>query len=215
MQKTLYSGAYQCNLIITLPNYLLIVGVSILTESRRSIRRPRECTTLRTFRFSLNVTAQWSTIFKHALQICFICLGFSVCKTSCMIRPKNLILLFLHAIVVVNWALHSSYNLFGSVTLPNFTRKFDTKRKMLLILSQPREFVYTLSDVKNVKLVQHEQMNWQYRYTFSDRNCSAIRGNTTEIVSWVTSGEPENCECTILYITSPWFCVCVWVGGAA
>jgi len=70
--------------------YLLAVGDFTLPGGRGSIRCPRECTTLRVLGFSLNVTAEWSTIFKHALKICLICLGFC-CKTSCKTRSKNLI----------------------------------------------------------------------------------------------------------------------------
>jgi hypothetical protein len=89
--------------------------------------------------------------------------------------------------------------------LPNFIRKFDIKRKILLVLlSQSREPVYTLYDVQqrgNGALltnelaesinIQPQQLVYNSRQHHGDRQ-----------LGW--GGEREKCKCsTILYITNP------------
>jgi hypothetical protein len=122
---------------------LLLLGDFTLPGGRGNVRCPRECTKLRILGFSLNVTAQWSTIFKHALKIYFICLGFC-CKTSWDKASES---------DPRHWSSpteHYTRRTSSSLAYPaEFHPKFDTKRKILLVLlSQPREPVYTLSDVK-------------------------------------------------------------------
>jgi hypothetical protein len=130
---------YQCYLIFK----HLLLGDFTLPGAGEAYAVPKNVQHWGYSGFSLNVTAQWSTIFKHAVQICFIRLGFC-CKISCKIRPKNLIPDVDRHQLSTTLVVHPP----RWCTFAEFHPKFDTKRKILFVLSQSREHVYTLYDVK-------------------------------------------------------------------